>query len=136
MSHTIARTNYVLVKDIEALRVALPEDLDIEVTEGQMPEVVGKVALIMENGLPTSFYNEETEEDEDFDVVDLLAEHLVAGQIAVFQQVGNDKMRYLTGHATAVTHTGERVEVSLDDIYTRAAEAFQTDLGSITDASY
>lgn len=135
MSHTIARTNYVLVKDIEAFKAAIPEDVTIEVTTGA-GEQADMVALLMENGLWESCYNEDTEEDEPFDAISLLAEHLVEGQVAVFQEVGHDKMRFMVGSAVAVDHTGATVEVCIDDIYAKAAEAFKTDRKAITDASY
>lgn len=135
MSNTLARSNYVLVKDIDALKADLPEDLDIEVTTGS-GEQADMVALLCENGLWPSYYDEDEDEDQPFDIVGVFAQHLAEGQVAVFHEVGHDKMRFMIGNAIAVTHTGERVEVSIDDIYAKAAEAFSVDKTSITDASY
>ena len=46
------------------------------------------------------------------------------------------RVRFMVGNAIAVDHTGERVEVTIDDIYAKAAAAFGTDVKAITDASY
>jgi hypothetical protein len=53
--------------------------------------------------------------------------------VAVFVEVGAEKLRYLTGWSFAVSAKGERVEVSLDEIYQRANDTLG---GEITDASY
>lgn len=63
---------------------------------------------------------------------ELVAAHLVDGDVAVFMEVGFEKMRFLVGQAVAINAAGEHRTVSLDDIYASAR-----DLGStVTDATY
>lgn len=53
-----------------------------------------------------------------------LSRLLAPREIAVVMEVGNEKMRYLVGYAAAVNATGERIKISLSDIYRRCQETF------------
>lgn len=64
-------------------------------------------------------------------IPDLVAAHLVDGDVAVFLEVGAEKMRYLGGIAYAVNSQGESRTVSLEDIYEQAKP-----LGDATDAAF
>jgi len=55
-----------------------------------------------------------------YEAYPLLAEN----EMLIFQTVGHEKMRYLSGYAQAIHSSGETVEVSLDDIYKMAQIAF------------
>lgn len=57
---------------------------------------------------------------EDCDIVEELATHLAPGHVAVLQEVGYEKLRYLIGHAVAVNAAGDVEVIGLDDIYERA----------------
>ena len=74
-------------------------------------------------------------EDGDMDEVDFggeLASHLVDGEVAIFIEVGAEKLRYVSGYAIAVNSKGETRQVFLMDIYKAAG-----DLGpNITAAEY
>lgn len=52
---------------------------------------------------------------------DLVAANLVDGDVAVFVEVGAEKMRFLGGHTVAVNARNERVVIDLEDIYQHAA---------------
>jgi hypothetical protein len=47
---------------------------------------------------------------------------LAPGEVCIFQQVGAEKLRYLSGWAVAVNGAGERLQISIDDIYTLVRE--------------
>jgi hypothetical protein len=51
-------------------------------------------------------------------------------------EIGAEKLRYLTGVAIAVNHKGRVVEVTLSDIYRKAARSFRIAEGEITEATY
>jgi hypothetical protein len=115
-----ARTNYFRVKDKEKFDKWAKSIGDLRVGADDK----GRVALFSEDeygGWPRSIYDEETDEYEDIDIYGQVAGHLAKGAVAVFQEVGAEKLRYLTGFAVAVNAEGETVEISLDDIY-RLAE--------------
>ena len=84
----------------------------------------GFLANSEDGGLPSSRYDEETDDYVDIDLTKELAEHLAEGQVAVLMECGAEKLRFITGFATAVSWTGETVRISLDDIYQKAQEAF------------
>lgn len=63
---------------------------------------------------------------------DLVARHLIDGDVAIFMEVGATKSRYLGGVALAVNSKGETRRIDLDDIYAKAAEIGTT----VTHASY
>jgi hypothetical protein len=86
-------------------------------------------------GWPSYIWNdEEGQEEEDIDVCVDIAQFLAEDSVAVFMGVGYEKLRYLNGYAIAVDCSGERVYISLDDIYTRARDVFPGK--SVTPATY
>lgn len=72
------------------------------------------------------YHHDESDEEvyvEDFDIVAETARHLAEGEVAVFQEVGAEKARYVTRWAAAVNHLGQKISVTIDDIYARVVEA-------------
>lgn len=133
--YATARSNYFQVKDIKAFQDAMDEH-NVEVwvqepTESTEPVLVG-VTPEDSDGWPSVVFNEITQECEDVDFFSLVASHLVEGSVAIFMEVGAEKLRYVLGYAHAINSAGQSVNVSLNDIYT-AAKTLGT---SITDASY
>jgi hypothetical protein len=51
-------------------------------------------------------------------------------------EIGAEKLRYLTGVAIAVNHKGRVVQLTLSDIYCKAARAFRVAESEITQAAY
>ena len=49
-----------------------------------------------------------------------LAAHLADGHVAVLMEIGHGERHYFVGQAMAMNRQGERVVLSLDDIYERA----------------
>lgn len=52
----------------------------------------------------------------------LVSRHLVDGEVAIFVEVGAEKLRYLGGVAVAVNTAGETRRIDLDDIVDLAKE--------------
>lgn len=80
-----------------------------------------------------------SDDDKDFieiDIVDELPNFLAEGQVAILMTAGAEKLRYVTGHATAVAWDGRITYVNLNDIYQKAADEFGLDINSITAAEY
>lgn len=125
-----ARSNYFKVKDRDALAEAL-EGLDgIEIAEGE-DDNEGRVALVCTGGghgvWPTMDWKAE-----DVDLPALVAPHLEKDEVAVFIEIGSEKLRYLSGIAEAINHEGKRKRITLDDIY-KQAEKLGT---NVTEAMY
>lgn len=149
-----ARSNYFRVRDLDTFKAALAINFgeSIEVSEGT--DLPGSVCLLEVDGdgWPVCF-----EPCTDFTpgaaaglcagcgcehpaggaprrelVEELIADHLVEGDVAVLLEVGAEKLRYLTGTAVAVNSRGEQVGLSLDEVYARAAHLGAT----ITTAHY
>ena len=134
----IMRTNYFKVFDLDAFSEDLPNDA-FEITHGA-GDNADKIALLGAdddgyNLLSGIAYGSDGEEEE-FDITEIVARHLAPGEVAVFQHIGNEKLRYLNGYSVAVDSTGKSVRVDLDDIYVLAAKEFEADKGSITVAEY
>ena len=125
-----ARTNYFQVKDPAAFQAEFAK-YDLEILTNKD----GSFGLISEEefgGWPSNILNEEQDNWEDIDIPYLVAGHLADDEVAVFQEVGNDKLKYLTGSARAINNKGEDVTIRIDDIYHLAKH-----LGAnITEATY
>lgn len=118
----IARSNAFRVKDSEAL-LAWAETLPGVTAEAVHGDPDRFVLLMLEEdcaGWPTVRESEDDLHGEEFDLVSELAGHLAEGSVAVLEEVGHEKLRYLIGYAVAVNHLGEEIYVSLDEVYERA----------------
>jgi hypothetical protein len=111
-----ARSNYVRVKDDEAFSawVATLPGVELVKKEGKFALLVGRDS---DTGGWPSFRFGANNEDEEIDLAAEIATHLGPGEIFVYCECGAEKLRYLTGWATAVKNTGESLHVSIDDIY-------------------
>jgi hypothetical protein len=114
-----ARSNYVRVKDREmflAWAESLPE---VEVVEH---EDSFALLAISDDGAWPSWRDPDDPHEEGVDLAAEMATHLAEGEVFIFQEVGAEKLRYLSGWATAVNAAGETLHVSIDDIYTLVRE--------------
>ena len=115
------RTNWFKVNDAEAFKAEMA-NYEVEVGEDvQNHELVFALFGQSEEGMPSSFYNEEIEDHEDIEWEDVIGKHLADDWVCVIQGVGNEKMRYVAGYSFAFNNKGGRQFVSLDDIYTKSA---------------
>lgn len=117
------RTNHFRVKDSQKF------EQEIETLSGHSSIEIynedGQYCLLFEDGMPTYSYNEETGEEGEIEMEDVIKKHLADGSVCVMIETGAEKMRYITGYAIAFNNKGDRKVVSLDDIYT-GLESFGT----------
>ncbi len=120
-----ARSNVFRVKDAEAF-VAWAGTLPGVTAEAVHNAPDHFLLLMLEedcDGWPTTRELEDSLDGEEFDLVSELADHLAEGSVAVLEEVGHEKLRYLVGYAVAINHLGEEIYVSLDEVYERAEAA-------------
>lgn len=137
-----ARTNAFFIDSIDGLTTSLaqygltiseePHTADLLINAGVVREDGAQsVKLFAYGGWPTMDEDsvaERLELDEDEDAPSkplhmVVAEHLADdSQVAIFIEVGMEKMRYLGGVAVAVNKTGDTRRVDLDDILDLARE--------------
>lgn len=129
------RTNYVSVTDRAAFEDAAGK-LNCTVIDNSD----GKVGLMDANddggGFFFQHYDEVADDYVDYDPAELIAPLLLEGEVIVFEEVGFEKYRYLSGWAFAFDRSGEVVRVSLDDIFQVASDKFGVPVAQITDATY
>lgn len=130
-----ARSNYVRVENIDALRAALePWPITMHKTEDHL------VAFFAEtdDGDFPSFKTDENGEEIEFSFADVVMPHIAAGEVLVTMSVGAEGHRYLTGVTSALVRDGdgnvESLSFGLDAIYQLAAEQFGVDQASINRA--
>lgn len=152
-----ARTNIFRVKDVDALKHDLStygitpatwdesrRGAEFVLDDRPVNQPAGSVALFSFGGWP-SLDEEDTasrlELFEEDDVVpseyeslhQLVAAHLIEGEVAIFMEAGAEKMRYVSGVTVAVNSAGDTRRIDLDDIYELAKE-LTTDQHPITRA--
>lgn len=131
------RTNTFAVKDVAALKAELePYEFSVE-DRGEGQVSIFSVDADGEGGWSRTMHDEDGELDHDaepFYVPEMIAKHLRDGEVAVFQHIGSEKMRYLEGHATAVHSNGQRIHINIDDIIDRARTAWG--VSSISQVAY
>lgn len=110
-----ARSNYFRVKDREAFD-EWAESRSLGVREKDE----GLVSIYSEDpdggGWPSCAWDEDGEPI-DVDFFNELPAHLPDGEVAILMEAGAEKLRYICGHAHAITSDGVILRVSLSDIY-------------------
>jgi len=111
-----ARSNYFKVKNKKKFQT-LCNEIGVEMIERD--NLVGFICSLDPDcgGLPSSKYNEETEDHDDIDICQEIYPHLCEGEVAVMTEAGYEKFRYVTGYALAVNWKGEEESISIDKIY-------------------
>jgi hypothetical protein len=148
-----ARSNYFRVKDLTDFQKFCDENVPgaeivhhdenesgtykmVGVDDREMPpvEVHPLTALLFreEGGLPTQIEIDDTE----YEFIDVISTHLVKGEVAIFMESGAEGMRYVSGHAIAVTWDGRTEYVSLNDIYDKAAAMLGIDARLVSGCEY
>jgi hypothetical protein len=127
------RSNYFKVKDPEAFKAwAKRRCLEVwnQTTEKGNDPTMFAIASDDPDGAgwPSYSYDEETDEEEEFNIEDELPTHLADKQVAVLMEAGAEKQRYINGYAIAVHANGKTVMVRLDNIYDLARKEFGDDI--------
>jgi hypothetical protein len=120
------RSSYFKVKDLDAF-TAFCAKLDLEVISkrGIDEEMMYGFISNREDGAPDGYY-----EDGDYVDVDFpkeLSKHLADGWVAVYQEIGYEKMRYFTGYSVAVNSHEKEERINIDEIYQIAEELWENE---------
>ena len=125
----LTRSNYFKVKDVEKFKefVARFPELTLLNDEDATDEEP-RFGFYENDGGRLPSERDVTDADGmveavEIDFVDELAKHLDK-DVAVIHQAGYESARYASGFAIAVSHTGEKIELSLTDIYAIAFDEF------------
>lgn len=110
----LARSNYFKVKSVEEFSKFCNDYHLRQIGPKADSDLVGFVSED-EGGLYLP-------EDEGRDFYKDLASQLAVGHVAIINEIGYEKMRYLTGQASAVNWKGETKFVDLTDIFIPARE--------------
>ena len=133
----IVRSNYFRVKNESAFRMEIDRMEDISVNANGVEKELLMICRDDGDSLPGwydmdeygSYYDDEPPE---IDWVDFFRRHLEDEEVAIIMEVGHEKLRYLTGVATAYNNKGETDYVSLGEIYQRAEKLGK----NVTEAEY
>lgn len=131
-----ARTNYVRIEDMMGLEKSL-KHWSIELVENDE----GKYAFLAndESGWD-SFALDDDDNEIDFDFATVIMPHVAVGEVLVAMSAGAEKLRYITGYAEALVRDQDgsvrRTDISLNDIYAKAATDLGTNQADITEATY
>jgi hypothetical protein len=120
-----ARSNYFEVKDEEAFLAEMNKIPGIEVDGVTFSDDVKRFCILGDDADGagwTSFYLDEDDNEVEVDLPMVVADHLKDDEVAIFMEVGAEKLRYVIGYAVAVNNEGDIRTVSLDEIYNLGRE--------------
>ena len=129
-----ARSNHIKVVDMADLLEALAP-FDIEVLPGDEGKHYLTPGSSSDSGGWPAFSLSGDAEVE-FDPAVHICPFMADGEILVMMEAGAERLRYITGEAQAYSKWGQCVTVSLSDVYAKAAEKFNVDIGAISRAAY
>lgn len=119
--YSMGRTNHFAVKDPDAFAEYItPLVGDGDVIREERDGVEGFI-LLFPDGIPC-YYDPEDGESVELEWDRILAPHLADGEVCVMQEIGNEKLRYLTGYAIAFNNKGDKEYINLSSIYDQAKE--------------
>lgn len=133
-----ARSNHVKIKDMAGLKTAL-EPFEIHIHTAIAGAHKGMICFWSEDGDSGAWPGSILDEDEaevEFDPAVHICPFMEDDQILVMMEAGAEKLRYITGWATAYTADGRDTTISLGRIYQQAADEFGVPRESITPAEY
>lgn len=111
-----ALSNRFTVKDYEAFSADI-EHLPLDVhQENCDPNNLTIFAATEDGAFPTDYYDDESGEYLEADLMGIIQDHITDDSCAILMEVGNEKLRYVTGWACAIS-SKEINYVNLDDIY-------------------
>ena len=113
-----ARSNYFAVKDVEKFREWADKRYCV-VWEGSRQEQ-GLFAITPHDNDCGNWEWIDPETDEEFDILEELAEHLVDGHVAILMEISHTKLAYVGGNACAINSKGKRIDIALGHIYEQA----------------
>lgn len=116
----LARSNYFRVNDPEAF-AAFCEKYQMEMITREKNGAT-LYGFILGESLPTSWYDEDSDETLEVDLSAEIAEHLVEGDVAILMESGHVKLASLSGYAMAVNSAGVTRWLSIDGIHEIAKE--------------
>jgi hypothetical protein len=143
------RSNYFKVKDFDKFKEfinSIDACNDVDIFTKVLPDGTSLYGVGDYGGLP-QFYDKDANPDlpvaeEEYAEADVdgflfaLSKHLEPGQVAVFHEVGFEKLRYLTGAAVVVTSDGRTCWLHLGDIVEKAEQELGISMLNVTDPSY
>jgi len=112
----IGMTNYFRVRDLPEFIDALGDYPAVVFKNSEDPSLISLSAECYDD----QGWHDTTRDGQKFSIFATVAKHLEDGEVAVFMQVGGDRLRYLGGKAIAVNSAGKRTTVDLSDIYEKA----------------
>jgi len=130
-----SRSNYFKVKDVEAFTADMDKHGIEYATKFKDKNDVFAVFGGDDGFFNSSYHDEATDDYVDFELIDVIMPHLPDNEVCVLQSAGAEKLRYITGYAQAFTNKN-LIQISIDDIYEKAAKEFNVPLDSISQASY
>lgn len=111
-----ARTNYVDVTDIDALREDLSNIIGLELIEKD-----GKYGFIFTHENPGAFYDHDV-----LEFVEWFSPYMEDGEVCIHMEIGSEGTSFLEGTAIAFDNKGREIRLSLDMIYAMARQEFRT----------
>ena len=118
-----SRTNYFLVKDVEAFTNEVESLSQLTIITKVIDEVtfVGLLSEDEDGGFPWSLIDDQGDTGE-IEWGDLFAKHLQDDSVAILIEAGAEKLRYISGYAVAYNNKKETRVIDLSDIYKLAEE--------------
>jgi hypothetical protein len=125
-----ARSNYVRITDIDALKQDLAPLGGVRIVDKKDPETGETLYAFLgddqdSGDFPSSYFDEEAEDSVEVDFAKMVMKFVPVGECLILMVCGAEKLRYITGFSTAYSWrknpNGSRTlrvkQVSLEDIY-------------------
>ena len=120
--YAYSRSSYFKVKDLEEYKDFCNKwDLTLISREDKEEGTLHGFIVETDDGMIPSYYYDEEIDDYIDDEEDLflkeLSEQLAPDWIAIYQEIGYEKLRYLVGYSVMVDSEGNFDSIGIDDIY-------------------
>ena len=111
-----AKTNSFQVNNVDDFENELEKFDDLEVISNKETSMV-TIYSNSETGFVWDYFDEELDDYVEVDWQAIFQKHLADGWVAIIQEVGNEKLRYLGGLAVAFNNKGETIDININNIF-------------------
>jgi len=119
-------SNFFKVKDLEKFEEWISKFPELETFGGETKEHIAFGST--QSGIPDYMMSEDGEDSTEVEFITELSKHLREGEVAIVQEIGNEKLLYFRGFSVVIDWQGNSKYFSISDAYEWANEKYGRDI--------
>jgi hypothetical protein len=119
-------SNFFKVKDLEKFKNWISKFDSLETFSKKNEEYIAFGST--ESGIPDYMMSEDGEDSTEVEFITELSKHLSEGEVAIVQEIGNEKLRYFVGFSVVIDWQGNAKYFDISDAFVWANKKYGRDI--------